>query len=58
MLATSQIAADADELATVLRLADDGASKQAIADSVGRSRSTVSGWLRVAAEAPTLAAVR
>ncbi|WP_287004261.1 MULTISPECIES: helix-turn-helix domain-containing protein [Gordonia] len=48
VLATSQIAADADELATVLRMADAGASKQAIADSVGRSRSTVSGWLRVA----------
>ena len=48
VLATSQIAADPDELATVLRMADDGASKQAIADAVGRSRSTVSGWLRVA----------
>ena len=58
VLAASQIAADADELATVLRMADEGASKQAIADSVGRSRSTVSGWLRVAGEAPTLAAVR
>lgn len=58
VLAASQIAADADELATVLRMADAGASKQAIADAVGRSRSTVSGWLRVAGETPTLAAVR
>ncbi|OBA40772.1 helix-turn-helix domain-containing protein [Gordonia sp. 852002-51296_SCH5728562-b] len=61
VLAKSQIAADPDELARVLRLAASGASKQSIADDVGRSRSTVSGWLRVAAgdpQAPKLAAVR
>lgn len=48
VVATSKISAAADELAIVLALDAEGLSKQAIADRVGRSRSTVTGWIKAA----------
>lgn len=48
ILASSGISADVDELATVLSLHADGASKASIATAVGRSRSTVTGWINAA----------
>lgn len=60
VLAESSITADPTELARVLELDSAGWSRQRIADAVGRSKSTVSGWLKVAEEIdrPQLAAVR
>lgn len=50
VVASSKISAAVGELATVLALDADGLSKQAIADRVGRSRSTVTGWLKTVAD--------
>lgn len=61
--AATGITAEPDELATVLEMADSGESRAAIAAAVGRSKSTVSGWINKAAEVnqpgrPELSAVR
>ena len=62
VVATSKISAGPDELARVLTLDANGVSKQQIADKVGRSRSTITGWLKTVEEMevdrPQLAAVR
>ena len=62
VVATSKISAGPDELARVLTLDANGVSKQQIADEVGRSRSTITGWLKTVEEMeidrPQLAAVR
>jgi len=62
VVATSKISAGPDDLARVLALDAGGVSKQRIADEVGRSRSTITGWLKTVEEMeidrPQLAAVR
>ncbi|WP_440711940.1 hypothetical protein [Gordonia sp. FQ] len=50
LVATTKVNATPDELATVLALDEQGASKVAIAEAVGRSRSTITGWLKAAAD--------
>ena len=46
LLASTTLATTVDELATVLSLHDRRESKQAIADAVGRPRSTITGWIK------------
>lgn len=62
VVATSKISAGPDDLARVLALDAGGVPKQRIADEVGRSRSTITGWLKTVEEMeidrPQLAAVR
>ncbi|WP_299487222.1 hypothetical protein [uncultured Gordonia sp.] len=50
LIATTKINATPDELATVLALDEKGSSKAAIAEAAGRSRSTITGWLKAAAD--------
>lgn len=55
---TTSITADVDDLATVLRMDATGATRAEIAQTVGRAKSTVSGWIKTAAESrPQLVAV-
>ena len=57
------ITAEPVELATVLQMSGEGATRSEIAEAVGRSKSTVSGWITKAATvdpdpSPVLTAVR
>ncbi|GAB05024.1 DUF2637 domain-containing protein [Gordonia amarae] len=60
--AATGITAALDDLATVLRMDEAGASRREIAEAVGRPKSTVSGWIAkassVGADRSALTAVR